>query len=106
MLLVKGKVGKSVILELIHKNTKSLTFIYYSQPVIDGGLWVNSDTMTFTDFVGDVSNYMETYRDEIDGQYEYLIIYSNQGEKPMKYRKDMFEKWEKEYGFSVIVGCK
>ena len=106
MLLLKGKAGKSVILELIHKdeNTKSLTFIYYNQPIIDGGMWVNSDAMEFNDFMTELSNHLNSIGCDVN--YDYLIIYTNKGETTIRNKKDLIEKWEKDYGVTTIVGCK
>lgn len=106
MLLLKGKAGKSVILEIIHKdkNSKSLTFIYYDQPVIDGGIWVNSDAMDFNDFMAELSNHLSLIGYDIN--YDYLIIYTNKGETTIRNKKDLIEKWERDFGVTAIVGCK
>ncbi len=58
MLLVKGKKGKSVILNIISQNTKNITIAYYNQPVIDG-LFINSDTMNFKTFIFELSKYVD-----------------------------------------------
>lgn len=104
MLLLKGKVEKSVILEQLFHNTNSLAVIYYNQPVIDGGLWVNSDTTRFDDFITELSKYLNSI--ELNIRYDYLIIYTNKGEIPIKNKKDIIKKWEDDFGFTVIVGCK
>ena len=104
MLLLKGKVAKSVILEQLFHSTNSLAAIYYNQPVIDGGLWVNSDTMEFKDFITELSKYL--YSIEPNTRYEYLIIYTNKGETPIKNKKEIIEKWEDDFGFTVVIGCK
>ena len=104
MLLVKGKAGKSVVLEQIHNNTNSLAFIYYNQPVIDGGIWINSDTVDFNGFMANVSKYLDKIEHDI--WYDYLIIYTNKGEIPIRNKRDLIEEWEKDYGVTVVIGCK
>ena len=103
MLLLKGKQGKSIILDIIVKNTKSISVIYYNQPVISG-LHINSDTMKFKDFMFELQKYIK----QIDNtsHFDYLIIYTNQGEPTIEHQKELFQKWENLYGFQVIVGCK
>ena len=103
MLLLKGKQGKSVVLDILSKNTNSVSIIYYNQPVISG-LYINSDTMTFQKFMSDLQKYVETISKK--SRYEYLIIYTNQGEPTIKNQKELLQKWENIYGFQVIVGCK
>lgn len=103
MLLLKGKVGKSVILEIIHKNTYALTYVYYNQPVIEDCIWVNSDSMEFGEFLNELDNQLKIYDCM---HYDYLIIYTNKGEIPIKNKKELIESWEKAYGVTVIVGCK
>ena len=104
MLLVKGKAGKSFVLEQIHNNTNSLAFIYYNQPVIDGGIWINSDTVDFNGFMANVSKYLDKIEHDI--WYDYLIIYTNKGEIPIRNKRDLIEEWEKDYGVTVVIGCK
>ena len=104
MLLVKGKNGKSVILELIDKNTQSLTFVYYNQALIEDSLWINSDTMKFQDFMFELSQYIKSL--DNNTCYEYLIIYTNMGEPTIKNQKELLQKLENTYGFQVIVGCQ
>lgn len=104
MLLVKGKKGKSVILNIISQNTKNITIAYYNQPVIDG-LFINSDTMDFKTFIFELSKYVDTINNK-DKTIDYLIIYTNQGEPTIKNQKKLFQKWENVYGFQVIIGCQ
>lgn len=104
MLLVKGKKGKSVILNIISQNTKNITIAYYNQPVIDG-LFINSDTMDFKTFIFELSKYVDTINNK-DKTIDYLIIYTNQGEPTIKNQKELFQKWENVYGFQVIIGCQ
>lgn len=104
MLILKGDVGKSVILEYIYKNTNSLAFVYYEQPVIDGALWVGMKSIQFDDFMRKIPEYLN--KNEKDNRYDYLIIYTNENEGSIKGKRRLIEEWEKEYGFTVIVGCK
>jgi len=104
MLLVKGKKGKSVILNIISQNTKNITIAYYNQPVIDG-LFINSDTMDFKTFIFELSKYVDTINNK-DKTIDYLIIYTNKGEPTIKKQKELFQKWENVYGFQVIIGCQ
>lgn len=104
MLLVKGKNGKSVILDIINKNTKSISIVYYNQPVLDG-LFINSDTMSFQDFMLKLRQYVDKINIH-DKVFDYLIIYTNQGEPTIKRHKELFQRWENAYGFQVIVGCQ
>jgi hypothetical protein len=104
MLLIEGDTGKSIIIELIHKNTNALTFVYYNQPVVDGGLWINSDTMEFGEFVIEVDRYIEPMRSH-EG-CNYLIIYTNKSRKTVRNKKILFKEWEEKYGFNVIIGCR
>lgn len=103
MLLLKGKAGKSIILEVVHKNTYALTYVYYNQPVIEDCVWVNSDSMEFGEFLTELDNQLKTYNCM---HYDYLIIYTNKGETSIKNKKELIESWEKDYGFTVIIGCK
>ena len=104
MLLLKGKAGKSIILEVVHKNTHALTYVYYNQPVIEDSIWVNSDSVEFDEFLTELDNQLKLYGNSM--YYDYLIIYTNKGETPIKNKKELIESWEKDYGFTVIIGCK
>ena len=104
MLLLKGKSGKSVILEQIYKNTNSLAFVYYEQPVIDGALWVGMKSVQFGDFMRKIPEYLD--KNEKNSRYDYLIIYTNESDVDVWSEKRLIEEWEKNYGFTVIIGCK
>ncbi len=104
MLLLKGKNYKSVILDIISKNTNNLTIVYYNQPVLSG-LYINSDTMNFQEFMFELRQYIDKLSKD-EKQFDYLIIYTNKGEPTIKHQKELFQKWENTYGFQVIVGCQ
>lgn len=104
MLLLKGKTGKSIILDIISKNTNNITIIYYDKPVISG-LFMDSSTMSFKNFMFELQQYMNKIIDESE-QIDYLIIYTNQGEPTIKNQKELFQKWENVYGIQIIVGCR
>jgi hypothetical protein len=103
MLLIKGKSGKSVIMNILSKNTKNITIIYDNCSVFLDGLILNSDNYSFKEFIFELSNYIKGLE---ENQIDYLIIYTNQEEQIIKYQEELFQKWEYIYGFSIIVGCK
>jgi hypothetical protein len=103
MLLLKGKAGKSEVLDILSKETNSLTVIYYNQPVLSG-LYVNSDTMKFQDFMFELQKYIKPLSNQ--PKYDYLIVYTNQGEPTIKNQKELFQQWESIYGFKILVGCQ
>jgi len=105
MLLLKGKNGKSIILDIISKNTNSTAIVYYDKPIIEDGLFMNSGTMSFQDFMFELRQYMNNFNKE-DKRIDYLIIYTNQGEPTIKHQKELFQKWENVYGILIIIGCK
>lgn len=104
MLILKGDKGKSVILEHIYKNTNSLAFVFYEQSIIDGALWVGMKSIQFDDFMRNIPEYLN--KNECDNRYDYLIIYTNEGEEDIKRKRRLIKEWEKDYGFTVIIGCK
>jgi len=106
MLLVKGKNGKSNILDLIDTHSKAITFVYYNQALILNSMWYNSSTMSFKDFMFELRKYIQENLENSDERYDYLIIYTNQGEITIKHQKELFQKWENIYGFQVIIGCQ
>ena len=104
MLILKGKAGKSVVLEHIYKNTNSLAFVYYEQPVIDGALWVGMKSVQFDEFIRQIPKYLD--KSNSNSRYDYLIIYTNEKEEEIRGKRRLIEEWEKSYEFTVIIGCK
>ncbi len=104
MLLLKGKAGKSNILEQIYKNTNSIAFVFYEQPVIDGALWIGMRSVQFDDFVKQIPKYLKKYKS--NSRYDYLIIYTNEDENIIRDKQRLIEEWEKSFGFTVIIGCR
>lgn len=104
MLILKGKSGKSVILEHIYKTTNSLAFVCYEQPVIDGALWVGMKSVQFDHFIRQIPEYLD--KNEKNSRYDYLIIYTNEAEEDIRGERRLLEELERVYGFTVIVGCK
>lgn len=105
MLLLKGKNGKSVILEIISENTNNITMVYYDKPVIKDSLFMDSSRISFQDFMFELRQYISNLNKE-EKLFDYLIIYTNQGEPTITHQKELFQKWENIYGFQIIVGCK
>jgi len=105
MLLLKGKVGKLTILDIISKHTNSRVIIYYDKAVIDDSLFMDSSTMSFQEFMFELRQYMNNLNKD-HKQFDYLIIYTNQGEPTIKHQKELFQKWENVYGIQIIIGCK
>ena len=90
MLILKGRAGKSVILEHIYKSTNSLAFVYYEQPVIDGALWVGMKSIQFDDFMRQIPKYLD--KNERNNRYDYLIIYTNETEEDIKSKRRLIEE--------------
>lgn len=103
MLLLKGKSGKSVILEHLYKTTNSLAFVFYEQPVIDGALWIGMKSVQFDHFIRQIPEYLD--KNERGNRYDYLIIYTNESEDSIKGNIRLIESLEREFGFTVIMSC-
>lgn len=105
LLLLKGKVGKSVVLDMLSKSTKSISAVYYNQPVLMDALFVNSDVMDFPTFITELNRYLDKLS-TTEQHYEYLIIYTNKTQITVDRKRKLYEEWENKYGFQVIIGCK
>ena len=91
MLIVKGKVRKSMLANILMNKTKSICFQYYDIPVILDGVCVDKTEYSLNDFIECVAE--ELKRANADRtHYDYLIIYTNEKEEDLKELVDWLNK--------------
>lgn len=106
MLLLKGDVGKSIVLNDLAGCTDSLYFVYYDTPVVcDDSIWVNSNEHSLIDLQSAITEIMA----ENEYSYIYLIIYTNEKEEDLKDFIEWLNENETMFKFrcaNIIVACK
>lgn len=79
MLILKGDVGKSRVVDMLMDKTSSICFVYNDYPLIFNSIGIDSREYSLTDFLEYISDTLK--RKLIDGDYyDYLIVYTNQDE--------------------------
>ena len=80
MLILKGKNGKSRIIETILDTMNNVCFVYNNYPLFEDSICLNSDMYSLEHLkqciVEEVNKYQELY--------DYLIIYTNKAEDDLK----------------------
>ena len=106
MLIVKGKNGKSVLVNVISDITHSICFEYHDYPVFYNSYCVDSEEYYLSEFIECIE---EEFNDLMeDGKhYDYLIIYTNKKEEELKELIDWLnENKHKICCLDIIVMCK
>lgn len=101
MLIVKGKNGKSLLVQILADHTESICFEYHEYPVMYGSFYVDSEIYSLSDFI----DFIKDYNDE--NHYDYLIIYTNEKEDNLNELIDFLNKHKLNIFYkSIIVMCK
>jgi hypothetical protein len=104
MLVLKGKQGKSRIVEILLKNTKSIAYVYYYKPMSFDSYFISSKMFGLEEVV-------RTIRlDTLDGKprnFEYFIVYTNEEEHNLGLIEDALLEFESNGICRIgIVTCK
>lgn len=106
MLIVKGETQKSVLANILLKETNSICFQYYNTPVIFNSICLDSTEYSLEDFIECIAE--ESKRVNADRtHYDYLIVYTNEKEEDLKILID----WLREHMWrffckDIMVMCK
>lgn len=106
MLILKGKCGKSRVIDLLMDKTYSICFVYNDYPLIQGSICVDSVQYSLEDFIKCISEEMkEAIIHDID--YDYLLIYTNKSENEICTLIDWLDKHEFKIPCrDIILTCK
>ena len=106
MLILKGNVGKSRVVDIIASKTNSICLVYGFYTRIFGSLQIDSEDYSLDDFLKLISN---TSQEAItnDEFYDYLIAYTNESEEDLQEIINWLEdnKWNIPFR-DIILTCK
>ena len=105
MFIVKGKVRKSILANILMDKTNSICFQYYDMPVVLNSICVDSREYSLANFIECIEE--EFAMMDIGKHYDYLIIYTNESEENLK----EFIDWMNDYKYAipckdVLIMCK
>ena len=102
MLIVKGRNGKSVLVQILADHTESICFEYHDYPVMYGSYCIDSEIYSLSDFIDFIKEF-----DDDKEHYDYLIIYTNEKEDSLKELIDFLNKHKLNISHKdIIVMCK
>ena len=106
MIIIKGDVGKSRVIDILMNKTNSICFEYYDYPVIFEAICLDSKEYSLKDF-------LECISDEIknsvinDRHYDYLLVYTNENEENLQEIIDWLNKYRCTIPCrDIVVTCK
>lgn len=106
MLILKGNVGKSRVIDILMSQTNSVCFVYNDYPLINESICVDSTQYGIEGLIACVSHTMKDYIVN-DKHYNYLLIYTNQKEEDLQKLTDWIERYKWEFPVrGIIVTCK
>ena len=106
MLILKGDVGKSRVIDILMNKTNSICLEYYDYPVIFEAICLDSREYSLEDFLECISDEMK-YAVVNDKHYEYLLVYTNQSEEDLQDIVNWLDKYRCKIPCrDIIVTCK
>ena len=106
MLILKGDLGKSRVIDILMDNTNSICFVYYGHPFSFDAFYLDSREYSLEDFLECIFNGMK-HAVTNDKYYDYLLIYTNQNEEDLQDIINWLDNYKYEIPCrDVIVTCK
>ena len=106
MLILKGDVGKSRVIDILMNKTNSVCLVYYDYPVICEAICLDSREYSLKDFLTCISD--ETKEAVVnDKHYDYLLVYTNANEEDLQEIISWLDKHRCKIPYrDIIVTCK
>jgi hypothetical protein len=91
LLLIKGEVGKSIVVESLLRDLNSIVYVYYEEPLPFNNYFISSYIFSIDELVDSIK--IDTL-DEKNKWFKYFIVYTNKEECDIKPIIDLVKDFE------------